>query len=200
MSKAKDEAVRRRFLQQKYLNAARARPGVHELRVVLDHLKPDFNVGKIFRSADAFGVREVLLVGIPWFDPGPAVGSFRHVRARFFDDFSAAYEALGAEGVAVFNLEVDADVSLAEAELPERCALVLGNEGIGQSFKRADFPGVGALRIPQWGRAQSLNVSVAATLGMYEYCRRWARDPGPSGLPDRKRGKHVPPAPVLGRP
>jgi tRNA C32,U32 (ribose-2'-O)-methylase TrmJ len=71
-----------------------------------------------------------------------------------------------------------------------RCALVLGNEGVGQSFKRADFPGVGALRIPQWGRAQSLNVSVAAALGMYEYCSRWGKDQGVQRLHDRIREKH----------
>ena len=192
MSRAKEDAVRRRFLRQKWLNGVRAKPGPQGLRLVLDHLKPDFNVGKIFRSADAFGVREVLLVGIPWFDPGPAVGSFRHVPARFFDTFAQAHAALAAEGVAMFNLEVDAVAALPGAELPRECALVLGNEGVGQSFRRADFPGVGALRIPQWGRAQSLNVSIAGSLGMYEYCRRWAADPGPGGLPDRNRQKYAP--------
>ena len=79
------------------------------------------------------------------------------------------------------------------AQLPKDCALVLGNEGLGQSFKRSDFPDVGALRIPQFGRAQSLNVSVAAALGMYEYCRTWkgGQDPGPLILPDRNRVKHL---------
>ena len=194
MSRTKEEQVRRRFLQEKFLNSARAQAGPLGLRIVLDHLKPDFNVGKIFRSADAFGVREVLLVGIPWFDPGPAVGSFKHVKARFFGAFAGAYDALRAEGVAIYNLEVEAEETLPVAQMPVDCALVLGNEGVGQSFRRADFPGVGALRIPQWGRAQSLNVSVAAALGMYEYCRRWARDPGPSSLPDRNRIKHDSPA------
>lgn len=196
MSRTREEQVRRRFLQEKFLNASRAQPGTQELRIVLDHLKPDFNVGKIFRCADAFGVREVILVGIPWFDPAPAVGSFKHVKARFFDGFAAAYAALRAEGVEMFNLEVEADLALPGAELPKPCALILGNEGVGQSFTRADFPGVGALRIPQWGRAQSLNVSVAAALGMYEYSRRWALDPGPARLRDRNKTKYGTPAQV----
>lgn len=191
MSRTKNEKIQRRFLQEKYLNAIRSQPGPTGLRLVLDHLKPDFNVGKIFRSADAFGVREVLLVGIPWFDPGPAVGSFKHVRARFYASFADAHKDLVAEGVAIYNLEPEAGTLLPGAELPQDCALVLGNEGIGQSFSRAAFPGVGALRIPQYGRAQSLNVSVAAALGMYEYCRRWGRDPGPLILPDRNRIKHL---------
>lgn len=192
MPRSREEQFQRRFLQEKYLNATRAVYGPTGLRLVLDHLKPGFNVGKIFRSADAFGVREVLLVGIPWFNPAPAVGSFKHVKARFFPDFAQAHAALAAEGVACYNLEVDAQQSLVDAPLPESCALVLGNEGVGQSFRREDFPGVGALRIPQWGRAQSLNVSVAAALGMYEYCRRWAKDPGPTILPDRIQTKYDP--------
>lgn len=163
------------------------------LRVVLDHLKPGFNAGKIFRSADAFGVRQVLLVGMPYFDPGPAVGSFKHVPARFYPSFGEAHAALKAEGVPIFNLEPEAQRALPGAELPFDCALVLGNEGLGQSFSRTEFPDVGALRIPQWGRAQSLNVSVAAALGMYEYCRRWGKDPGPVGRADRNRGKHAQP-------
>jgi tRNA G18 (ribose-2'-O)-methylase SpoU len=194
LSRTKQEKVQRRFLQEKYLNAIRAQPGPTGLRLVLDHLKPDFNVGKIFRTADAFGVREVLLVGIPWFDPGSAVGSFKHVKARFFSAFGEAYAALRADGVAIYNLEPEAETLLPGAPLPQDCALVLGNEGVGQSFKRADFPDVGALRIPQVGRAQSLNVSVAAALGMYEYCRLWnggaVKDPGPLILPDRNKIKH----------
>lgn len=184
------EKVQRRFQQEKYLNASRAQPGPLGLRLVLDHLKPGFNVGKIFRSADAFGVREVILVGLPFFDPSSAVGSFKHVPARFFDAFGDAFAALKADGVPVYNLDPGAETALPGADLPYDCALVLGNEGLGQSFSRDQFPEVGALRIPQWGRAQSLNVSVAASLGMYEYCRRWGRDPGPSGQADRVRAKH----------
>jgi tRNA G18 (ribose-2'-O)-methylase SpoU len=190
LSRTKHEKIERIFLQEKYLNSIRAQPGPTQLRLVLDHLKPDFNVGKIYRSADAFGVREILLVGIRWFDPRTAVGSFKHVPTRWFDSFAAAHEYLRAEDVAVFNLEPEAEQALPGAPLPEHCALVLGNEGVGQSFKRADFPGVGALRIPQWGRAQSLNVSVAAALGMYEYCSRWGKDRGFKVMHDRIRDKH----------
>jgi tRNA G18 (ribose-2'-O)-methylase SpoU len=190
LSRTKQEKIERIFLQEKYLNSIRAQPGPTQLRLVLDHLKPDFNVGKIYRSADAFGVREVLLVGIRWFDPRTAVGSFKHVPTRWFGSFAEAHAYLKAEDVAVYNLEPEAEQALPGAPLAERCALVLGNEGVGQSFKRADFPGVGALRIPQWGRAQSLNVSVAAALGMYEYCSRWGKDQGVQRLHDRIREKH----------
>ncbi len=58
-----------------------AQPGAHDFVVVLDHLKAGYNVPKIFRSAEAFGAREVQLIGIGPFDPSPAKGAFRQVPA-----------------------------------------------------------------------------------------------------------------------
>ena len=66
-----------RFEQARRRNLASAGPGLHECILVLDGLKPDFNIGKIFRSADAFGAREIHLIGVRSFDPEPAKGSVR---------------------------------------------------------------------------------------------------------------------------
>lgn len=57
------QIARKNYSRQRLLNRL-AEPGPHRCIVVLDHLKPQFNVGKIFRSADAFGMREVHLTGI----------------------------------------------------------------------------------------------------------------------------------------
>ena len=54
------ESATRRFIKQKRLDLL-APPGRHKFIVVLDRLKPLFNIGKIFRSADAFGAAEVHL-------------------------------------------------------------------------------------------------------------------------------------------
>ena len=66
---------------------------VPDLVLVLDHLKAGFNVGKIIRSANVFGIREVHLVGIPPFDPGPTKGALRHTRTRRFATFSEFTDA-----------------------------------------------------------------------------------------------------------
>ena len=50
--------ARKRFERQRRLNRL-ASPGIHRLVGVLDHLKPRFNIGKIFRSAEAFGAEAV---------------------------------------------------------------------------------------------------------------------------------------------
>ena len=68
-----------------------AQPGEHEFVLILDQLKAGFNVGKIFRSAEAFGATAVHLVNIGPFDPAPAKGSFRKVPAVFHETFADCY-------------------------------------------------------------------------------------------------------------
>jgi len=163
--------MQKEFLREKVLNKS-AKPGVHECIMVLDHLKPDFNVGKIFRSADAFGVKEVWLVGIPFFHPGTAMGSFRHVPARFFDKFADCYKQLMAEGYTVFIFEPTGGNRLFDFKFPKKSAFIMGHEEYGVSFDKKDFPGLEILTVPQFGKVQSLNVSIAASIAMYEYIRQ----------------------------
>jgi tRNA G18 (ribose-2'-O)-methylase SpoU len=150
-----------------------ARPGDKEFVVVLDHLKAGFNVPKIFRSAEAFGAHEVHLIGIGPFDPAPAKGAFKNVPARFHEDFDSCYHDLLARGYRLFALEPDCDNALATTALPRRSAFILGHEERGISFAREEYPQVECLTIPQLGRVQSLNVSVAASIVMYEYLRQY---------------------------
>lgn len=150
-----------------------AEPGQSAFIVVLDHLKAGFNVPKIFRSADAFGALEVHLIGIGPFDPAPAKGAFKHVPARFHDDFDSCYQDLLARGYRLFALEPDCPDSLTATSLPEKSAFIFGHEERGLSFERRDYPQVECLTIPQVGKVQSLNVSVAASVVMYEYVRQY---------------------------
>ncbi|MBW1923985.1 MAG: TrmH family RNA methyltransferase [Deltaproteobacteria bacterium] len=161
----------KRFLKHKRLNAL-ASPGPYPYVIVLDHLKPAFNIGKIFRSAEAFGAREVHLIGTEFFDPSPAKGSFKVVPARFYETFDESYGSLRGEGYTFFVLDPTAPKTLWKADLPDRSAFVFGHEEFGLRFRPADYQGICTLRIPQQGRVQSLNVSVAASIVMAEYVRR----------------------------
>ena len=161
----------RRFRKQKRLNSM-ASPGRHDFIVVLDHLKPAFNIGKIFRSADAFGAAEVHLVATNFFDPAPAKGSFKWVPAKFHADFKSCYEDLIARDYTLFILEPEEGEALACIKLPPRSAFVFGNEEFGHSFNKSDYNAIKSLRIPQFGRVESLNVSIAASVVMYEYVRQ----------------------------
>ena len=173
------DRARERFHLERRKNLL-AEPGQSPLVMVLDHLKPDFNVGKIFRTADAFAVREVHMVGMEYFDPSPAMGSFRWVPAHFHDDFAACHDALVARDYALFALDVAGPERLDTVRFPERSAFIMGHEQLGLSFKLSDYPRVRGLVIPQFGKVQSLNVSIAAAVVMYEYLRQWPPGAGVS--------------------
>jgi tRNA G18 (ribose-2'-O)-methylase SpoU len=152
-----------------------AKPGPSAFVIVLDHLKAGFNVPKIFRSAQAFGAAEVHLINVDPFDPSPAKGAFRAVPARFFDEFDDSYRDLRGRGYSLFTLEPAGGSSLYECALPLRSAFVFGHEEVGLSFDPREFPDIRSLTIPQVGKVQSLNVSVAASIVMYEHVRRHQR-------------------------
>jgi tRNA G18 (ribose-2'-O)-methylase SpoU len=149
-----------------------AEPGPHPFVVVLDHLKPGFNIAKIFRSADAFGGHEVHLIDIGPFNPAPAKGSFRHVPARWYHSVDESFANLRSRGYTLYALDVGAESSVFETRLAERSAFIMGHEEFGLSFDLAAYPDVKALSIPQFGHVHSLNVSVAASILMYEYVRQ----------------------------
>ena len=149
-----------------------AKPGVHEFILVLDHLKAGFNVPKIFRSAQAMGAREIHLVNIPPFDPAPAKGAFKYVPAIFHENFASCYKNLSDQGYECFILEPSEGTAIDKTSLPEKSAFIFGNEELGISFDPENFPEMQRLTISQYGPVDSLNVSIAASIAMYEYTRQ----------------------------
>lgn len=168
----KQGAIKKIFLKQRLENESEAQAGAFDFVLVLDGLKPDFNVGKIFRTADALGCREVHLVNVPFFNPVTARGSFKHVPAKFHNTFSSVYGKLSEQGYTFFTLEPDQHQTLFKVEFPRKAAFVFGHEEFGLSFKKDDYLNVEGLSIPQFGKVQSLNVSVAAAIVMSEYVRQ----------------------------
>ena len=165
------EQMLRRYTKQRQRNAA-AVPGCQKMIFVLDHLKAGFNVAKIFRSAESFGVHEIHLIDIAPFDPAPSKGAFRKVPARFHDDFDSCHRELIERDYKIFTLEPDCDAALNTTELPEKSAFIMGHEEHGISFDRSNYD-IQCLSIPQYGATQSLNVSIAASIVMYEYSSRF---------------------------
>jgi len=167
------EKAQKRFDRQKRCSHL-STPGPLEYVIILDSLKPSFNIGKIFRTADAFGANSVHLIGIDFFDPAPAKGSFKWVPTFFHKTFNDCYLMLRKQKYTFFVLEPEEGVTLQHANLPLKSAFVFGHEEFGFSFDKNDFAGINTLRIPQFGKVQSLNVSIAASVVMYEYARQHA--------------------------
>lgn len=162
--------IENEFLRDRYIGKSAA-PGVHDFVIVLDNLKVDFNIGKIFRSAYAFGAREIHVIGTSWFDPGPAKGALKYVPAKFFSSHEESFSDLKTRGYEIFVFDLGAKSVLGRSALPKKSAFVLGSEGHGITF---DCTGkdVTIVTIPQFGKMESLNVSVAASIAMYEWVRQ----------------------------
>ncbi|WP_028579866.1 TrmH family RNA methyltransferase [Desulfogranum japonicum] len=164
--------IQTRYKKARQRNMVYANHGIHEFVVILDGLKPDFNIGKIIRTADAFSAREVHLTGVEFFDPEPAKGSMRWVVLHQHKDFAECYASLKGQGLSFFCMEPDSGSVLGDFSLPEKTAFILGHEEFGLSFDPADYDDIQSLAIPQWGKVQSLNVSIAASVAMFEYIRQ----------------------------
>ncbi|MCK4865954.1 MAG: TrmH family RNA methyltransferase [Gammaproteobacteria bacterium] len=162
----------RRYKKDRQRNVM-AKPGKHAFILILDHLQAGFNVPKIFRSAETFGAHEIHLINVEPFDPAPAKGAFRKVPAKFFDNISDCFAELEKRDYHLFTLEADKGKTLYDAKLPEKSAFILGNEDNGISFEYSSYPNVECLSIPQFGQTESLNVSIAASIVMYEYISQY---------------------------
>jgi len=146
------------------------------LYLVLDGVTDPHNLGACLRTADATGVRAVIVpkdrsVGITPVVRKVASGAAETVPVVFVTNLARALEQLKASGVWVVGLAGEGDRWLATCDLSGPLALVMGAEGEGlRPLTRAhcDF----LARLPMLGVVESLNVSVAAGVALYEVVRR----------------------------
>ena len=167
----KRQYMQKTFERQRLLNKMMAKPGPFPYVIILDHLKVDFNIGKIIRSAEAFGAHTVDVVGTSFFDPHPAKGCMKRVPWLMTRNFQESYQRWHDQGYTFFAFDSEAEVGLHEVQFPEKSAFILGHEGFGFTFKKEHYPAIRYTKIPQLGMVESLNVSVAASIVMYEFAR-----------------------------
>jgi tRNA G18 (ribose-2'-O)-methylase SpoU len=145
--------------------------------VLVDSVRSLWNVGSIFRTADACGVREIALAGITGCPPRPeiaktALGADRAVAWRYFSDPVEALGALRGSGYAPVAVELSPRaVPLARIVWPAAVCLVVGNEvaGISPAVLEACERHVA---IPMRGIKGSLNVAVAFGIAAHAAAQR----------------------------
>jgi tRNA G18 (ribose-2'-O)-methylase SpoU len=148
------------------------------LRVVLDNVRSAFNVGSIFRAADACAVEHLYLCGMTAHPPHSrlartALGAEAVVPWSHHRKTAEALDALERLAVPIVAVEaLEGAVSYVDFAWPERVALVFGHEvrGIAPDLLARC---AGVVRIPMFGEKNTLNVATAAGIVMYEILRRW---------------------------
>ncbi|HWO40402.1 MAG TPA: 23S rRNA (guanosine(2251)-2'-O)-methyltransferase RlmB [Candidatus Eisenbacteria bacterium] len=147
--------------------------------LALDGVTDPRNLGALLRSAEAFGVRHVVLPKDRSAAISPAVvkasaGAVHHLRVCRVPNLRRALVALKERGFWVVGLDPGASESLFEPTFPERLAIVVGSEGSGIRrlvLESCDF----RVAIPMRGKVGSLNVAVAGGIFLYELFRRSLR-------------------------
>ena len=144
--------------------------------VLLHHPGDSGNVGTILRTALGFGVEDAAMIRpcVDLFDPRTvraSMGSLFQLRLRVYDRMEDYLEEAGERDLYPFML--DASVPLEEAlrkPVRKRRTLIFGNEGRGlpPEFARLGQP----VRIPSNDRIDSLNLGVAAAIGIYAFMTR----------------------------
>ncbi len=147
-----------------------------DLTVVMENIHDPHNVSAILRSCDAAGVMGVQLVytntEFPDIGKKSSASAKKWIGRRRFESVKECYDQLHEEGFTIFatHLEERAQ-SIYEVDLTKRVALVVGNEHEGVSSEAAELAD-GILKIPMFGMIQSLNVSVAAAVLLFEAVRQ----------------------------
>ncbi len=141
--------------------------------LLLDNVEDPHNVGAILRSADIFGFHDIALSlkGVPDIYPSVvkvSAGASEYLKIAKDRNANSYVTTAQEQGYIVAALDRDGDkeISSLNFQKDEKLLLVVGGEdkSVGQFIlKNADY----IIRIPQKGRINSLNASVAAGIAMF---------------------------------
>lgn len=146
----------------------------HALHVAIENFENDANIGTVVRTANAFAVDTVHIVGRRRWNRRGAMVTDRYQHLRHHADVETLLEWAREEGLTVVAIDnTPGSVPLETATLPERCLLLFGQEGPGVSAQAQDGA-VMTCSIAQFGSTRSINAGVAAGIAMHAWIRQHA--------------------------
>lgn len=137
------------------------------LHIAIENLEHDLNIGSIVRTANAFNVGAVHIVGRRRWNRRGAMVTDRYLHIEHSPD--AAHLAQWARDNGYHLIAVDnmpGSTPIERTELPEKCVLVFGQESTGISPELLAVC-EGAVYIPQLGSTRSMNVAAAGAIAMH---------------------------------
>jgi tRNA G18 (ribose-2'-O)-methylase SpoU len=172
---------------RKLLNRELGRKSVDQYRnsvkssfvIVLDNVRSHYNVGSVFRTADAFLTKKICLCGITARPPHreiqkTALGATESVEWSYYESTTDAILELKAEGYRIIGIEqTEGSINLQNAALEkgQKYALVFGHEVNGVSQEVIDLCDM-CVDIPQFGTKHSFNISVSVGIVLWEVNRK----------------------------
>lgn len=157
--------------------ASRRQPN---LTVILENVHDQHNIGAVLRSADSVGMKEIFVL---YSEPELSIknivlgkrtssGARKWVDVHFYTDLKACFEHVRSNYDLILSTHLEGEPkSIYDLDLTQSVALLFGNEHDGvseEALKHSD----GNFIIPQMGMVQSLNISVACAVTLYEAFRQ----------------------------
>lgn len=140
------------------------------LEIAIDNVERDFNMGTIVRSANAFGVRHIHIIGRKQWNKRGAMMTDTYLHVHYYVSIDEFFNAItGQTLIAIDNTPTSQPMHA--AHLPKNAVLLFGAEGPGVRPELLEKAHI-VVAIEQFGSTRSLNVGVAAGIAMYEWTRR----------------------------
>lgn len=139
----------------------------HGLIIALENTERDFSMGTIVRSANAFGVRHVYVIGRKQWNKRGAMATDKYLHVHYVattEEFIGEMRRQDRQIIAVDNIQ--GSMPLSQTTLPKHAVLVFGQEGPGVSPELVEAADQ-IVAIEQFGSTRSINVGAAATVAMY---------------------------------
>lgn len=144
-----------------------------QIVLIAHNIRSVWNVGTFFRNADCFNVAKIYLTGYTATPPRKeisktAIGAEEWIAWEYEQDPTSVIATLKADEFTIVGLEKTTNSqNIQEYTVPPKVALVLGHEVLGISADLLDLCD-DVVHIEQFGKKESLNVSVACGIALYQ--------------------------------
>jgi len=146
----------------------------HPLHIAIENFGNDANIGAVVRTANAFAVDTVHIVGRRRWNRRGAMVTDRYQRLCHHDTTAELLAFAADTGLTVVAVDnVPGATRLEDVELPRACLLVFGQEGPGITSEASAGAEL-TVSIAQFGSTRSINAGVAAGIAMHSWIRRHA--------------------------
>lgn len=144
----------------------------HGMHVAVENWEKDLNLGSIVRTANAFLVAEVHIVGEKRWNKRGAMVTDRYQHVRYHPSIAAFGEWVQARGLPLIGIDIlEGSQPIETYALPSECVLFFGQEGPGMSAPAQELCDV-ILHISQYGSTRSINASAAAAIAMHTWVQQ----------------------------
>lgn len=146
----------------------------HPLHIAIENFCNDANIGSVVRTANAFAVHTVHIIGRRRWNRRGAMVTDRYQRLRHHDSTAELLDFAAGAGLTVVAVDnVPGAVRLERTTLPRDCLMIFGQEGPGITEEAKNGAAL-VVSIAQFGSTRSINAAVAAGIAMHTWIRQHA--------------------------